>query len=68
MFTASLWTLGNPLEVVVHYLLIGGTTGLDYQDEIPMISTIVCTITHYTGLMMSYKIRLSVCHDFTKLL
>ena len=24
--------LGNPLEVVVHHLLIGGMVGLSYQD------------------------------------
>ena len=25
--------LGNPFEVVVHYLIIGGMTGLDHQDR-----------------------------------
>uniref|UniRef100_F6HTH0 Uncharacterized protein n=1 Tax=Vitis vinifera TaxID=29760 RepID=F6HTH0_VITVI len=28
--------LGNPLEVVVHHLLIGGMVGLGYQDGLPM--------------------------------
>ena len=28
--------LGNSLEVVVHYLLIGGMVGLGYWDEFPM--------------------------------
>ena len=28
--------LGNPLEVVVHHLLIGGMVGLGYRDEFPM--------------------------------
>ena len=39
--------LGNPLEVVVHHLLIGGRTGLGYQDEFPMVSVLVCMVTDY---------------------
>ena len=34
--------LGNPLEVVVHNLLIGGVTYLGYQDGFPM----VCALVH----------------------
>ena len=30
--------LGNPLEVVVHDLLIGGMVGLGYRDGLPMVS------------------------------
>ena len=37
--------LGNPLEVVVHHLLIGGMTGLGYWDGFPMLSELVCVYT-----------------------
>ena len=46
--------LGNPLEVVVHHLLIGGMTGLGYWDEFPMVSALVCMVTHWTGPTMSH--------------
>ena len=36
--------LGNPLEVVVHHLLIRGMVGLRYRDEFPMVSTLLCMI------------------------
>ena len=38
--------LGNPLEVVVHHLLIGGMIGLGYQDE--------CTSVYGYTLDMTY--------------
>ena len=60
--------LGNPLEVVMHHLLIGGMTGLGYWDEFPMVSSLVCMVTHWTGLTMSHDLRLSSSHDLTKLL
>ena len=58
--------LGNLLEIVVHHLLIGGMTGLNYQDEFPMVSALVCIITHWTGSMVSHDLRLSSSHDLTK--
>ena len=60
--------LGNPLEVVVHHLLIGGMTGLSYQNEFPMVSALVCMVTHWIGPTMSHDLRLSSSHDLTKLL
>ena len=60
--------LGNPLEAVVHHLLIGWMVGLGYWDEFPMVSAIVCMIAHWTIPMMSYELRLSSSHDSTKLL
>ena len=50
--------LGNPLEVVVYHLLIGGLVGLGYQDEFPMMSALVCIVTHWTRFMMSHDLRL----------
>ena len=57
--------LGNPLEVVMHHLLIGGMTGLGYWDG---VSTLVCMVAHWTWPMLSYDLRLSRSHDSTKLL
>ena len=52
--------LGNPLEVVVHYLLIGGMTNLGYRNGFPMVSALVCIVTYWIGPTVS--------HDLTKLL
>ena len=60
--------LGNPFEVVVYHLLIGGMVGLGYWDEFPMVSTLVCMVAHWIEPMMSYDLTLSTSHDSTKLL
>ena len=60
--------LDNPLDVVVHYLIIGGMIGLSHQDNFPMVSTLVCMVTYWTKLTMSHNIGLSSSHNFTKLL
>ena len=59
--------LGNPLEVVVHYLIIEGMIGLGHRDRFPMVSALVCMVTHWIQLTVSHDIRLSSSHDFTKL-
>ena len=38
--------LDNPFEVVVHYLLIGRMIGVSHQDEVIMMSVLVCMVTH----------------------
>ena len=38
--------IGNSLEVVVHYILIGWMVGLGYRDGFPMVSALVCMVTH----------------------
>ena len=38
--------LGNPLKVIMHYLLIGGMTDLSYKNGVP----IVCIVTHQKDL------------------
>ena len=38
--------LGNPLEAIVHHLLIGEMTSLSYQDEFPMVSALVCMVLY----------------------
>ena len=61
--------LDNLLEAIVHHhLLIGGITGLEYRDEFSMVSTLVCMVTYWTGLMVSHDLRLSSIRDLTKLL
>ena len=59
--------LGNPLEVVVHHLLIGRMTGFGYQDGFSMVSALVCVVTHWIGHTVSHDLRLSSSHDLTKL-
>ena len=34
--------LGNPLEVLVHHLLIGEMTSLNNRDGFPIVSALVC--------------------------
>ena len=36
--------LDNPLEFILHYLLIGGMIGIDYRDMLPMVSANVCVV------------------------
>ena len=60
--------LGNPLEVVVHHLLIGGMAGFGYWDGFPMVSALVRMVTHWTRPIVSHDLRLSSKHDLTKLL
>ena len=60
--------LSNPLKVVVHYLLIGGMVGLDHWDGFSMVSALMCLVIYWTRPMVSHDIRLSNCHEFTKLL
>ena len=38
--------LGNLLEVIMHYPLIGGMTGIGHQNEFHVLSTLVCMVTH----------------------
>ena len=59
--------LGNSFEVVVRCLLIGGMISLDHRDEFPMMSALVCMVTHWIGPMVNYDIRLLGTHNFTKL-
>ena len=37
--------LGNPLEVIMHHLLIEGMVGLSYRDRLPMVSELVYIYT-----------------------
>lgn len=48
--------LGNPYEVVVHYLLIRRMICLGHKDEIPMVTILVCMVAHWTIPMVSHDI------------
>ena len=41
---------------------------LNHWDEIHIVSSLVCMVTHRTGLTISHDIKLLGSHDFTKLL
>ena len=38
--------LSDPFDAIVYYLLIGGMTSLDNRDKVPMVSTLLCIVTH----------------------
>ena len=50
--------LANQFEAVVNHLLIEEMISLNNQDEVPMVSALMCIVTHWTRLIMSYDIRL----------
>ena len=51
--------LDNPIETVVHHLLIGGMTCLGRWDEFPMVSLLVY-VTYWTGPTMNHDAMLSI--------
>ena len=55
--------LGNLVKTIVHYLLIRGMTYLDCYDKFPMVSSLMCMVTHWTKPMVNHDVRLSGCHD-----
>ena len=59
--------LGNLLKIVVHHLLIGVMTSLGYRNEFPIVSVLVCMVTHWIEPMVSRDLRLSRSHNLTKL-
>ena len=60
--------LGNLVETIVHYILIGEWIVMAFGMGFPMVSVLVCTVTHWIRLTVSHDIRLSGSHKFTKLL
>ena len=52
--------LGNLLEVIVHCFLIGGVNCLGHQDEVLMVSVLVCMAIHWTRHMISHDISYRV--------
>ena len=60
--------LSNLFEALVHYRVIRGIVGFCYQDRVPMVSALMCMVTHWIRPIVSHDIRLWSSHDFTKLL
>ena len=52
--------LGNSIETIMHYLLIGGMAYHDHRDRFPMVSTLVCMVTYWTRPIVNHDIRLLV--------
>ena len=52
--------LVNPIETIVHYLLIGGMTCLDRWIGFPIVSVLVCMVTHWIEPMMNHDVRLLI--------
>ena len=50
--------LGNPSEVIVHYILIGGMVGLGHRDKFPIVGALVCMVTHWTRSIVTHDLRL----------
>ena len=48
--------LDNAFKVVVYHLLIGGMIGFDYQDKFYMVSALMCVVTRWKKLTMSYDV------------
>ena len=53
----SLMDLGNPFEIVVHYLLIEGIKSLSHQDKILMVSVLMYMIAYWTRPMVTHNIN-----------
>ena len=52
--------LGNLVEAIMQYLLIGGMTYLDHQDHFPMVNALVYACdSHWTGPSVNHNARLS---------
>ena len=66
---SQLIDLGNSIEIIVHYLLIGGMTCLSHRDKFPMVNELVCMITHWIGPKVNHDLSLStiMIHQATSL-
>ena len=47
----------------MHYLLIGGMNCLGHQGGFPMVSAIMCIVTHWIRSMVNHNIRLLDYYD-----
>ena len=63
-FLASRWfvynwfmDLCNQFETIVHYLLIGGVTGIGHWANFHMVSTLVCMFTHWKEHVVNNNIE-----------
>ena len=52
--------LGNSVKTIVHYLLIELIACFNRWDGFPMVSALVCMVTHLTRLTVNHNIRLLI--------
>ena len=38
------YSIGNPVEIIMHFFQIGEMICLDYLDEFPMVSVLMCMV------------------------
>ena len=46
----------------MHHLLIGWMAGFGNQDGFPMVSALLCIVTHWIGTTVIHDLRLSSSH------
>ena len=51
------------IKTIVYDLLIGRMTYLDHWDEFPMMSALMCMVTHWIRPIVNHDVKLSSCHD-----
>ena len=52
--------LSNPVETIVHHLLIGWMNCLDHRDGFPMVSALVYVMYTRLGPRVNYNAKLSI--------
>lgn len=52
--------LDNPIETIVHYLIIRRIVCLSHQDWFPMVNALMYMVTHWTRPMVNHDVRLSI--------
>ena len=55
--------VGNLVETIVHYLLIGMMTCLGRLDGFLMVNVLVCMVTHWIRPRVNHDVRLSSFND-----
>nr|CAN71268.1 hypothetical protein VITISV_034624 [Vitis vinifera] len=58
---------GYSLEVVVHYILIGGMTGLSYWDGFPMVGAPVWMVAYWIGPIWDVESTLELNYEGTNI-
>ena len=55
-FCSQFMDLSNLVQTRVYYLLIGGLTCLGSQDGFPIVSVLMCAVTHWTGPTVNHDV------------
>ena len=57
--------VGNPFQGYSVLPYNGGLDSLGHWNGLPMVSALVCMVTHWTRPIVGHDIKLSGGHDFT---